>query len=300
MIYMQFNEHIWYIDNGLLDVPGFGSTYVLRGDTTAIVETGTSLCAPQVLDGLRQLGVEPAEVRHILLTHIHMDHAGGTGTLLPHMPDATVHIHSRTAKYLVEPADLLRSAERALGSLFPAHGTVEPIAAERIAYADELRLDLGRGVLLEAVATPGHSPDHLAYYESSSHSLFSGDALGIELPRYGYAGPVTPPPAVDIERQRATFQKLLEMDIATTLFSHCGPGRAPVLASIEQARERFELLVALVRQQFEAGALDTPAAVSALLHDAPGDPRARAIIEGWIDMSVRGLGLYFRRMKNDE
>jgi len=297
---VQFNEHIWYIDNGLLNAPGFGSTYLLRGDALAIVETGTSLCAPRVLDGLRRLGVRPAEVRHILLTHIHMDHAGGTGTLLPHMPAATVYIHSRTAKYLVQPADLLRSAERALGPLFAAHGTVEPIAADRIVHADQLRLDLGRGVVLEAIATPGHSPDHLAYYEATSRSLFSGDSLGIELPRYGYAGPVTPPPAFDLERQRETFRKLLELDAASILFSHWGPGQQPVRASIERSHQRLEMLVALVREQWQAGDIDPAAAIALLLPRPPAGPRERQAIEGWIDMSVRGLALYFERTMNDK
>ncbi len=238
-------------------------------------------------------------MRHVLLTHIHMDHAGGTGTLLPHMPAAGVYIHSRTAKFLVEPADLLRSAERALGPLFAAHGTVEPIAAERIVYADELRLDLGRGVVLEAVATPGHSPDHLSYYETGSRSLFSGDALGIELPRYGYAGPVTPPPAFSIERQRETFSKLREMDVEHILFSHSGPGREPVGASIERSRERFETLVALVEPQWQSGTIDSAVAIAALLRQPPADPYVRRVIEGWIEMSVRGLEVYYKRKMND-
>ena len=122
---VQLNDHILYLDNGLLDAPGVGSTYVVRGDEIAIVETGTSRCAPQVLEGLQRLGIKPADVRHIVLTHIHMDHAGGTGSLLPAMPEASVYIHSRTAKYLTEPTDLLASAQRALGPIFALHGTVD-------------------------------------------------------------------------------------------------------------------------------------------------------------------------------
>lgn len=148
---VQLSEHIAYLDNGLLGATRTGSTYVVRGDEIAIIETGTSSSAPHVLDGLRRLGIHPADVRHIVLTHIHMDHAGGTGTLLPAMPEARVYIHSRTAKYLVDPSELVVSAERALGPLFSLHGTVVPVPAERIVFADDLRLELGRGVALRAI-----------------------------------------------------------------------------------------------------------------------------------------------------
>ena len=138
----QFNDHIWYIDNGLLDAAGVGTTYVVRGDEIAIVETGTSRCASNVLDGLQRLQIDPSNVRHIVLTHIHMDHAGGAGTLLKAMPEAQVYIHSRTAEFLTDPSRLVASAERALGDLFTLHGTVEMVDQERVVHADDLRLDL--------------------------------------------------------------------------------------------------------------------------------------------------------------
>jgi glyoxylase-like metal-dependent hydrolase (beta-lactamase superfamily II) len=256
---VQLNEHIAYIDNGLLNAPGFGSTYLVRGDELAIVETGTSRSAPAVLDGLRRLGVAPAEVRHILLTHIHMDHAGGTGTLLPHMPDAQVYIHSRTAQFLIEPASLLASAARALGPLFEQHGTVEPVSAERIVHADELRLDLGRDVVMTAVATPGHSPDHLAFYEASSRCLFTGDGVGVVIPAVDYRGPMTPPPAVNIGAQRETFERLLALDCDTLLFSHYGPCQEAPRQVLGHQHEQFERFVTLMREQWTAGNIDREA-----------------------------------------
>jgi glyoxylase-like metal-dependent hydrolase (beta-lactamase superfamily II) len=291
----QFYDHISYLDNGLLDTPGLGTTYVLRGDDLAIVETGTSLCAPHVLDGLRRLGIEPSAVRHVLLTHIHMDHAGGAGTLLPYMPEATLYIHSRTAKYLVDPSDLLSSAERALGSLYPLHGTVEPAPPERIAAAEQLQLDLGRGVVVRAIETPGHSPDHIAYFDESSRSLFTGDAVGILIPSARYLGPVMPPPAISLDRQRETFDRLLDLPIETLLFTHFGPGSESPRALIERLSEQYERLVSLVQQGREAGNVDHDAITRAMMIADPPDERAALMVAGWVEMSIKGLMHFFDR-----
>jgi glyoxylase-like metal-dependent hydrolase (beta-lactamase superfamily II) len=292
---VQFNDHIAYIDNGLLDGVGLGSTYLVRGDELAIIETGTSRCAPNVLDGLRRLGVDPAELRHIVLTHVHMDHAGGTGTLLQAMPEARAYIHSKTAPYLIDPSKLIVSAQRALGELFPLHGQVEPVAAERIVHADELRLDLGRGVVLRAIPTPGHSPDHLSYLEESSRCLFTGDALGIVIPSADYAGPVTPPPAFKLADQIATFEKLRGLAIDTLLFSHYGPSPRDPRTTIALLHERFEQLLALVQTGWQQGHVDHGAIIRAMLGKATTDSHDEWLMAGWIEMSINGLVLFFER-----
>lgn len=291
----HFNDHIAYLDNGLLDTPGFGSTYVVRGDELAIVETGTSRCAPHVLDGLRRLGHDPANVRHIVLTHIHMDHAGGTGTLLAAMPEAQVYIHSRTARFLVDPSELLVSAARALGPLFPLHGGVEPVAAERIMAAEDLRLDLGRGVVLRAIATPGHSQDHLAYYEEHSRCVFVGDAIGVNIPVSQYLGPVTPPPGVNLTAQRETFARLRELPIDTLLFSHFGPARQSPRDVIDRLHEQFERLVGLVRAGWEHGQIDRAAILKQMLSEDMSSEQAAVVTAGWIEMSINGLVVAFER-----
>ncbi len=296
----QFNDHLWYIDNGLLGAPGTGATYVLRGDEIAILETGTSHCAPYVLNGLRSLGIKPSDVRHIVLTHIHMDHAGGTGTLLPHMPDATVHIHSRTAQYLTDPTKLIQSAERALGDLFPLHLPVEAVPAERVEPAAELRLDLGRGVVLEAVYTPGHSADHLAYYEQGSRALFSGDSLGVQMLHLNFVGPVTPPPGTNLAAQRETFDNIHSMPIDTIMFSHWGPSREAPRTMIERERQYFEEFVQLVRSQWEVGYVDHAAIIQASMREQPPTPQAELIVAGWIEMSIKGLVHAFDRQAKKE
>ncbi|HZB95621.1 MAG TPA: MBL fold metallo-hydrolase, partial [Herpetosiphonaceae bacterium] len=209
----QITDAISFVDNGLLGSSGVGTTYVVRGDEIVIVETGTSFCAPTIIEGLTALGVQPSDIRHILLTHIHMDHAGGAGLLVDAMPEAQIYIHSLTQQHLVDPERLISSAQRALGELFPAHGTIKPLVPEKLTSAEELDLDLGRGIRLHAISTPGHSPDHLSFYEAASGALFAGDAVGVVLPGFHYLGPVTPPPAVDVEAQHATFRRLLDLQI---------------------------------------------------------------------------------------
>ncbi|MBA3947812.1 MAG: MBL fold metallo-hydrolase [Herpetosiphonaceae bacterium] len=289
------NDHISYLDNGLLGAAGFGSTYLVRGTELAIVETGTSLCAPDVLAGLAQLGVRPTDIRHIVLTHVHMDHAGGAGTLARQMPDANVYLHSLTIPHLIDPSKLLASAARALGALFPAHGTLEPLASDRLYPAEELRLDLGHDVVLQAIYTPGHSPDHLSYLDLASGAFFTGDAVGVDLPVYRYLGPVTPPPAIDVDLQQRTFEQLLELPIKQLLFSHFGPAQADPHSVIEQLRDRYTQFTQLVRAGVEVGHVDEAAILRTMLKtdDLPDD--AAWVLAGWINMSIRGMTRYWSK-----
>jgi glyoxylase-like metal-dependent hydrolase (beta-lactamase superfamily II) len=293
----QITDHIAFLDNGLLDLPRCGATYIVRGDEYALVETGTTLCVPSILQGLAALDVNPCDIRHIVLTHVHMDHAGGAGLLVDSMPDARVYLHSMTHEHLVEPSRLIRSAERALGDLFPKHGTIVPLSSERLYPAENLVLDLGQGITLRAIATPGHSSDHLAYYETSSAALFSGDSAGIVLPSYAHLGPVTPPPALDIEAQRRTFQTLLDLPVEHLLFSHYGPSPLPAREVLERLQESFERFAALIRVGLEAGTLDDAAIVQAMLPAKPLDAAANWVIVEWIRMSVRGMVRYFTQHK---
>lgn len=299
-VHGRIDDGIAYLDNGLLNAAGVGTTYVVRGDEIAIVETGSSLCAATILEGLAALGVRPREVRHILLTHVHLDHAGGAGVLVDAMPDARVYIHSLTAQHLVDPSRLLPSAERALGELFPLHGTIVPLAAEKLVPAEDLRLDLGRGMILSALATPGHSPDHIAYYHEGSGALFAGDSLGIVLPAFDYLGPVTPPPALDIPAQHATFQKLLDLPISRLLFSHWGPSPLPAHAVIGRLRASFERFDSLVQAAMERPAIDEAEIVKAMLPAAPIPAPGEDIIVGWVRMSIKGMVRYYTKLREQQ
>ncbi len=229
-------DKITLIDNGLMNLPEYGATYVVRGSrSTALIEVGTSLCVPNILQGLAALEVAPEEVTHILCTHVHLDHAGAAGHLLEHMPNARVVIHSRVHRHLVEPSRLVAGVAAAVGPLFALYGEVRPISPERLLPAEELRLDLG-GVILEAVPSPGHSRDHVAYLAPHAGILFSGDSAGVSVLGGSLLRPVTAPSQFDMPEMLASLAYLRTLQPALLCFTHFGP-RADVGAVFDRLEE---------------------------------------------------------------
>jgi glyoxylase-like metal-dependent hydrolase (beta-lactamase superfamily II) len=290
------DDHITAIDHDLLDLPGIGVTYVVRGDTIALIETGTSLTVPATLAGLEQLGIHPDAVDHILCTHIHMDHAGGAGYLAAALPRARVYINSMTAEHLSDPSKLMPSVRRAVGEeAWALHGDIKPIPPERLVPAENLRLDLGHDVVLEAIATPGHSPDHLSYRDLKSGGLFIGDAAGLVMDDYGLAFPVTPVPTYDLEAQRSTIAMLQQLAPERLYVTHFGP-HDDVAFQLNRAAEKLEELVTLVGLALDAGDSDV-AELSRRWVPYPDDGPAAIVARSWSQMSVAGLLRYEERRR---
>lgn len=211
------------VDVGLLGLSRYGTTYVVRGTQgTALVEVGTSLCVARLLAGLQALGVSPEEVTHILLTHVHMDHAGGAGYLVDRLPQAQVVIHSRSHRHLVDPTRLRAGVQEAVGEMFPLYGDVRPLPPQRLLAGENLRLDLGAGVTVEAVPTPGHSRDHLAYFLPHADLLLTGDAAGVSLFEHRWLRPVTAPPAFDLELALRSLEAMRALGPTRLGFTHFG------------------------------------------------------------------------------
>ena len=231
------------IDIGLLGIEAYGACYLVRGPAgVALVEVGTSLCVPQILAGLEALGVARAAVTHLLCTHVHLDHAGAAGHLLEQLPRARVAIHSRDHRHLAEPARLVASVQEAVGPLFALYGEVRPIPAERFLPAEELRLDLGGGVRLEAVPTPGHSKDHLAYFAPHAGLLFTGDAAGVSLFQHTLLRPVTVLPAFEPQDMLRSLDVMRALAPAGLCFTHFGRHDNPpaVFDGLEEMLRRWD------------------------------------------------------------
>jgi glyoxylase-like metal-dependent hydrolase (beta-lactamase superfamily II) len=203
------------------------STYLVEAAEPTIVETGPTTSADAVTDGLAALGIGPDDLAHIVVTHIHLDHAGGAGTLASRFPRATVWVHERGAPHLADPTRLIVSAERVYGAerLQTMFGTVEPVPEDRLrAVGDGDVIELGDREL-EVLYTPGHAGHHVALADARSGGIFVGDALGVFLPDVRILRPATPPPEFDLEVAIRSVERIGDRRPSVILFSHFGPAR---------------------------------------------------------------------------
>ncbi len=238
------------IDLVHLGLEGAIACYLVEGEEPAIVDPGPTTCLDRLVSELESLGVGTGDLRHVLLTHVHLDHAGATGHLVERFPRATVHVHADGAPHMVDPTRLVASTRRTFGE---AHdrlwGEVTPVPAERIRPWQPG----GAGPLpwLRAVPTPGHIAHHLAYLDERDGTLFSGDAMGIVLDG-APSHPPTPPPAVDLRAWERTLAEIASIGPERFGATHFGL-HDDVETRRSQLAERLAALEARVRAALAAG-----------------------------------------------
>jgi glyoxylase-like metal-dependent hydrolase (beta-lactamase superfamily II) len=212
------------LDLDFRDVEGLIASYALPGpDGWTIVETGPTSCRDNLVEGVKKAGIEPTEVDRILVTHIHLDHAGGLGTAAELFPRATLYVHREGLAHMLDPSKLVASTRRAWG---PAAdllwGAILPVPAHRlVALSGGERLALKQGDLL-VVNTPGHAKHHLAFYDEPTHSLFTGDAAGVHLHGIERVRPALPPPDLDVEALLESVERMRELGPKRLLYTHFG------------------------------------------------------------------------------
>lgn len=284
------------------------SAYLLEADEPALVETGPTTSLKAVLEGLATLGVGASDLAHIVVTHIHLDHAGGAGALAPHFPKATVWVHERGAPHLADPAKLVASAARIYGeeTLRSMFGPVEPLPPERLrSLTDGDTIGLGNRSV-EVVYTPGHASHHVCLLDDATHSIFVGDALGVFLPDVRILRPATPPPEFDLELAVQSIGRVVERSPSRLLFSHFGPAddvtelcRVAVqriegwTKIVEQALTETQEVVDVVRILKERTAEEM--AVSSGL--TPREVQDRLEVLSSYEMNALGLMRYVKKRK---
>ena len=231
------------------------AAYLVEGPHPVLVETGSRSSLPTLVGELESLGLGASDLAGVVVTHIHLDHAGGVGDLARAFPDATVYVHPEGARHLADPTRLVDSAARVYGDLLDQlYGRLEPTPPERIRALDDGQpVPVGADRALTAVHSPGHAKHHLALHDSESGILFTGDAAGVCLPEAGTLRPATPPPDFDLEAAFRSLRRFAERSPAGVAFAHYGlvPEASDVLDEASDALRRWADVAARAWRQGE-------------------------------------------------
>lgn len=225
------------IDTKMHGFEGITGTFLVRGkDRVALVESGPKSSVDNVITGLEREGVD--QLDWIVVTHIHLDHAGAAGTLARRFPEARVAVHPVGAPHLVDPSKLWSSAGRIYGEAMDLlWGGIDPLPEERLKIVEDGDvIDLG-GRTLTAHETPGHAGHHHAYLDDETGFMFTGDALGVSPQGIDAFRPATPPPEFDLEVALASIQNIRRADPTALWLTHYGPADSTVDEACMQAAD---------------------------------------------------------------
>jgi glyoxylase-like metal-dependent hydrolase (beta-lactamase superfamily II) len=235
-------RHITGIDTLMGGTPEITAGFLVAGERPALVETGPARVAGTVAAGVAAAGLDPADLAWLVVTHIHLDHAGGLGDLVAVFPNATVVVHPAGARHLVDPGRLLASSARVYGELMDTvYGDLRPVPADRILGAEDgQRIDLG-GRSLELLHAPGHARHHLGVFEPDGGVLFAGDGVGVHTPTSTALRPATPPPDFDRDLALDSLRKFAARRPEHLVLTHFGPIAPPLdrLAEAEANLRRW-------------------------------------------------------------
>ena len=246
---VDLGDEVWLVDTQMGGYDGITAGYLIRGERPCLVETGPARSADEVVEGLATLGVGADDLATIAVTHIHLDHAGGVGTLAAAFPNAQVAVQERGARHLVDPTKLVASAHRVFGAdMDRLFGDLRPVPSERLVVLGETgSIDLGDRRRLDAFHNPGHASHHVGLLDSLSGDLYTGDAAGVYVPEIDTLRPATPPPDFDLEQALTSIRSFAERRPTRLLFSHFGPVD-DVPTMLERAEDELRVWVELVRE----------------------------------------------------
>jgi glyoxylase-like metal-dependent hydrolase (beta-lactamase superfamily II) len=293
-----------YVDLDFLGMSEIIATVVLHGASgVALIDPGPATTLDHLRLSLRRRSMAIADVRQILLTHIHLDHAGATGALVRENPAIDVFVHERGAPHMIDPSKLLASATRLYGAdMDRLWGDFLPVPAERVrALKGNERISAG-GRDLEVAYTPGHASHHVTYFDPASRVAFVGDTAGVRRPGRDYVMPPTPPPDIDLDAWHISEDRILAWEPDTLFLTHFGPFHGPRL-HFQDMTDRLVQWSRIVRKLLADASLDEEERLSAFMSEALLDLKRKVgAVEaehynraGRLDYSWQGLSRYWRK-----
>lgn len=247
------------IDCEYMDHPGVAAAYLItEGDRAAFVETNTNRAVPRMLAALEAAGMTPEQVEFVIITHVHLDHAGGASALMDACPNATLLAHPRAAKHVIDPAKLVKSAQAVYGeAAFRAmYGEIRPVPSERVrSMDDEESVRLGSRTLT-FLHTRGHADHHACVLDSGSNGIFTGDSFGLVYPALQgnglFAIPSTSPTDFDAAAAKASLDRIVETGAERAFLTHFGEHR-DLKAIAAQLHPQLDEYGAIAEEAYGAG-----------------------------------------------
>lgn len=302
---------IYLIDGHYMGISQVAGSYVIKDEKLTLIDTSSSPSVPHILNGLKELHLDPKDVQYIIVTHIHLDHAGGAGLLLQHCPEAKVVVHPRGARHLADPSRLIESSKSIYKEEFSRlFDPIIPIPRERlIIKEDEETLEIGPGRNLRFLDTPGHARHHFCIYDPKTKGIFSGDTLGCRYPKLEALGgtlyvPVTTPNHFDPEAMRASIERIMALELEGIYFGHFG-----MSTQVEEVRRQLlswlEVYVGEGERAYQEG-LPVEKLAERLLHrlvthhqelDLPNHPEVYSLLKSDTYLSALGIYDYLQKVK---
>jgi glyoxylase-like metal-dependent hydrolase (beta-lactamase superfamily II) len=293
-----------YTDLNFLGTPGIIATAVIHGSSgVSLIDPGPTTCLERLRENLLQKGIRISDVRHLLLTHIHLDHAGSTGSLVRENPGLEVFVHERGAPHLSDPTKLLASASRLYGDdMARLWGDFLAVPADRIRVLQGGERLVVSGRTLEVAYTPGHAWHHVSYFDADTRIAFVGDVAGIRRETGAYILPPTQPPDIDLESWRASEARILEWEPETLFLTHFGPHHG-ARVHFQELFARLDDWNAITRRLLSDSSLSDEEREKQFVEAAFQDLRrtvgeaeaARYSRAGRLDFSWQGLARYWRK-----
>ncbi|MCB1995455.1 MAG: MBL fold metallo-hydrolase [Burkholderiaceae bacterium] len=299
------------IDTGF-QRPRFDAAYLMvHGGRAAYIDTGTNFAVPRLLALLDHLGLRREDVDHVIPTHVHLDHAGGVGALVRELPSATVWVHPRGARHLIDPSRLYAGALAVYGQdeMDRSYGQLLPVPAERVRETTDGTAIMLAGRLLEIAHTPGHAHHHHCIWDEATRGWFTGDTFGLsyrelDTAQGAWIVPTSTPVQFEPELLRVSVQRLLDRDPACMYLTHYGR-----VEGVARLGQRFMGLLenTVQRSRVLAGAPDRHAALCRMLTDlyvgslqAMGHGADPAQLAEWlaldIELNAQGIAIWLDRV----